>query len=152
MAYTALLFHPIDTSFDVVQTQMRVLQTLSDCKQIVVCVDTSSMEQILKTQIVKTTLVTAQTGSYDDLIRCLNAVRQEEVIVITDSEAITSLQMDTLYQHLQTYPAIRACDGVEGYDTRLLVFSLKHALEHGIVIESCAQIVADLTDTPIQVL
>lgn len=100
----------------------------------------------------KTMLVTLSSKMYVALLNGLKAVQEENVIVCHLLEKITQKQIDKIKSCLMEYPAVSIGKNFQGYDTRLLMFSLQVAIEQNLAIENYSQAVEALADTPLQLV
>ena len=74
------------------------------------------------------------------------------MLVVGLAEPIRLESKDAVLDALTRYPAIHAHAGLQGFDTRLLMFCLQHAVEQNILIDSYSQAVSACGDTPILTL
>ncbi len=86
---------------------------------------------------------------YVSLVNGLKAVTEENVLIVGLSKPVRIEQKSAILHALEEYPAVECHQDLQAYDTRLLMFCLQHSIEQNIAIESYAQAVSALGDTPI---
>ncbi|GJM56650.1 hypothetical protein [uncultured Dubosiella sp.] len=150
--YSALIFdlHQNETnSLDNLKTDIRLFAQDPDCSQIVVsCLSDLQLTLALSPQP-KTTLVKMAKHPYVSLVNGLKAVTEENVLIVGLSKPVRIEQKSAILHALEEYPAVECHQDLQAYDTRLLMFCLQHSIEQNIAIESYAQAVSALGDTPI---
>lgn len=154
MEYSALIFETSsdEKSWNRLQEDITLFSKDEDCRQIVICAHEEWMLALAKEFQPKTMLVTLSSKMYVALLNGLKAVQEENVIVCHLLEKITQKQIDKIKSCLMEYPAVSIGKNFQGYDTRLLMFSLQVAIEQNLAIENYSQAVEALADTPLQLV
>lgn len=152
MKYSALIFETQtnEKAWNRLLENIALFQQDEACKQIVICVSQDWMLNLAKDYQPKTMLVNLSNKMYVALLNGLKAVQEENVIVCHLLEDITKDQIEKIKNGLKEYPAVSISKNLQGYDTRLLMFSLQVAIEQNLVIENYSQAVEALADTPLQ--
>lgn len=119
------------------------------CTQIVIGCDSDSIMKLSLNPIQKSMFVPMERFNYMTLFRGLKAVKEENVLVIRLNQLFEKEQVQQTIDALKEYPAISNKDIVQGFDTRLLMFSLQVAIEMNFALNSYGDVVK-LADTPIQ--
>lgn len=153
--YSALIFDFCQEETDSFETLCHDIDVFAGdpaCAQIVVsCLRDWQLRLSLDPKP-KTMLVRMADHPYAALINGLKAVSEENVLVVGLAEPIRLESKDAVLDALKRYPAIHAHAGLQGFDTRLLMFCLQHAVEQNISIDSYSQAVSACGDTPILTL
>ncbi|MBQ0066229.1 MAG: hypothetical protein KBT48_10750 [Firmicutes bacterium] len=120
-----------------------------NCSQIVIGCDNEAIMKLSSRPISKSMFVPMERFNYMALFRGLKAVKEEIVLVIRLNETFNKEEVEKTLEALSKYPAISNKDIIQGFDTRLLMFSLQVAIEMNFAINSYGDVVK-LADTPIQ--
>lgn len=154
MKYSALIFETQinEKAWNRLLENIALFQQDEACKQIVICVNEDWMLDLAKDYQPKTMLVNLSNKMYVALLNGLKAVQEENVIVCHLLENITKDQIEKIKKGLKEYPAVSISKNLQGYDTRLLMFSLQVAIEQNLAIENYSQAVEALADTPLQLI
>ena len=87
---------------------------------------------------------------YVALLNGLKAVSMENVLVNGLSNVPTNEDIQKILSSLSQYPAIYMNKDLQAFDARLLMFSLQVAIEQNLAIDTYAQAVEALGETPLQ--
>lgn len=153
MKYTALVYDDckdLEDSFSHLKKAMDVFVEDDECQQIVVSCKDEWLRQLAQSPMPKMMLVKMAESPYVALLNGLKAVYQENVIVVGLSSLCNKVQVRIVKRELAQYPAIYFDKDLQGFDTRLLMFTLQMAIEINLSIDSYAQAVERLGDTPLK--
>ena len=153
MKYTALIYDDckdIEDSYEHLKKAMEIFTEDDECQQIVVSCKDEWLCQLAQNPISKMMLVKMAGSPYVALLNGLKAVYQENVIVVGLSSNCENIQVEAVKNELSQYPAIYFDKDLQGFDTRLLMFTLQMAIEINLSIDSYAQAVEKLGDTPLK--
>lgn len=81
-----------------------------------------------------------ETDSYENLVDTINVYKNDP----------TNDDIQKILSSLSQYPAIYMNKDLQAFDTRLLMFSLQVAIEQNLAIDTYAQAVEALGETPLQ--
>lgn len=151
MKYSVLIHESklSDEQLEVLQNIAPIFVQDDNCTQIVIGCDSESIMKLSSKPITKSMFVPMERFNYMALFRGLKAVKEEQVLIIRLNQIIQLEQVEKTLQALSEYPAISNQDIVQGFDTRLLMFSLQVAIEMNFALNSYGDVVK-LADTPIQ--
>lgn len=143
MKYSVLYF-----SNQNIQNSLEHFKNDENCVQIVVSAKPEQLLKLAQKPMKKVQFVSQSGKAYVDLFNGLKAISQDNVILV-QSDDITEVAIQKVYEKLQTYPAVSYEESVQGFDTRLLMFCLQYAIEMNVEIESYMQAVSMFASTPI---
>lgn len=153
MEYSALIFDDcmdeLD-SYENLERACRLFQEDPFCKQIVVSCSTEWMLRLAQKPGAKVMMVQMSKAPYVALLNGLKAIIQENVLVVGLSFPFDPTDIRDVLSHLENYPAIYKNKDLQGFDTRLLMFSLQMAIETNIQIDSYAMAIEKLSHTPLE--
>ncbi|MDO4466545.1 MAG: hypothetical protein Q4C49_05995 [Bacillota bacterium] len=151
MRYSVLIHESklSDEQMECLQDVASIFTQDNRCTQIVIGCDSDSILKLSVHPIPKTMFVSMERFNYMSLFRGLKAVKEEMVLIIRLQAELNKDLVEETLSALEKYPAISNQDIVQGFDTRLLMFSLQVSIEMNFAIQSYGDVVK-LADTPIQ--
>lgn len=155
MEYTALIFDDckeVQDSYDNLVKTIQVYKNDPNCKQVVVSCKIQWLLKLAHSPIKKVLLVQMSDKPYVALLNGLKAVTQENVLVSGLSWVPEQEDIDEICWELSQYPAIFMNKEFQAFDTRLLMFCLQMAIEKNLAIDTYAQAVESLSDTPLKIM
>lgn len=153
MEYSALIFDDcMDTSdsYENLEKTIEVFSKDQNCKQVVVSCSNEWMLKLAACPKNKVMLVKMSDKPYVALLNGLKAVVYENVVVAGLSKQILYNEVEKVLESLSKYPAIYMDKDLQAFDTRLLMFCLQKAIESNFAINSYADAIEKLADTPLQ--
>ena len=153
MEYTALIFDDCKDETDSYENlidTINIYKNDSACKQIVVSCKSDRLLKLALSPMPKVLLVQMANKPYVALLNGLKAVSMENVLVNGLSNVPSKEDINNILSALLAYPAIYMNKDLQAFDTRLLMFSLQVAIEQNLAIDTYAQAVEALGDTPLQ--
>ena len=153
MEYSALIFDDCmdeTDSYENLEASVQVFQKDDRCRQIVVSCSTDWLLKLAQRPSPKMMMVQVADTPYIALLNGLKAVSMENVLVNGLSNVPTNEDIQKILSSLSQYPAIYMNKDLQAFDTRLLMFSLQVAIEQNLAIDTYAQAVEALGETPLQ--
>ena len=151
MNYSLLIYEPVLDDYKKQRLDEELSMFVQDerCTQIVVGCTSDWILKLSTHPTPKTMWVQMPKTNYSSLLTGLKAISEEMVLVIHLEQNLSMKDIDVVLENLNQYPAIYKNDSLQGFDTRLLMFSLQLAIELNYAVDSYGDVVK-LASTPLR--
>lgn len=150
MTYSALIYQVEASNRALLEEKLRLFCLDEACHQIVVSLPATMLLSIVQNPASQTIYVRQEDSQTASLLYALQAVKSDTVILCPVQAEMDSSQLARIVDAMNDYPANRLITNLASFDTRLLMHSLRAAMDRGDQSTSYEQVVSEYGTTPVR--